>query len=231
VVWEPGSDLRQAQNRPSLFPRRDGVQASTSPSRPCSAISHQSAPSGDPLAELAKEELVRIIRAMRGEHGPKLRDIPGRVLYGTADKPLDEHGKLCAAPKRAPGTPFPLSRRTEAALVRLGWGCKTTGIALIAESPIVSGGTAEDGEYQTSRLRAPTNNGSIHTRFGRILGTDLAFPQVSSSRAWPVRRWSPALSHRLRSPLQCATLSSRKAFRCCPPAKGHRHRRLPCCLL
>jgi hypothetical protein len=30
--------------------------------------------------------------AMRGPWGPKLRDIPGRVLYGTAERPLDEDG-------------------------------------------------------------------------------------------------------------------------------------------
>jgi hypothetical protein len=109
---------------------------------------------GDADAAEAKAELVRIIRAMRGPHGPKLRDIPGRVLYGTEDKPLDEHGKPAAAPTRAPGTPFPLSRRTEAALVRLGWGCKTTGIALIAENPIVARRTEDDGQYQTNRIRA-----------------------------------------------------------------------------
>jgi propanediol dehydratase small subunit len=38
------------------------------------------APTGDPLAKEAKEELVRIATAMRGKHGPKLKDIPGRVL-------------------------------------------------------------------------------------------------------------------------------------------------------
>jgi len=113
---------------------------------------------GDPVAAEAKQELFRIVTAMRVPqpqgHGPKLRDILGRVLYGTEEKPLDEHGKPCGIPRRAPGPPFPLSRRTEAALVRLGWGCRETGIALIAEHPIVSGGTAEDGEFQINRLRA-----------------------------------------------------------------------------
>jgi len=101
----------------------------------------------------AKEELFRIVTAVRGPHGPKLKDIPGRVLYGTAEKPLDEQGRIHHAPIRAAATPFPLFRRTEAALIRLGWGCRTTGIALIAEHPIVAGRTAEDGEYQTNRLR------------------------------------------------------------------------------
>jgi hypothetical protein len=35
----------------------------------------------------AREELRRIVAAMRGAHGPKLRDIPGRVLYGTEYRP------------------------------------------------------------------------------------------------------------------------------------------------
>jgi hypothetical protein len=53
---------------------------------------------GEPDAVEAKQELFRIVAAMRGEHGPKLRDIPGRVLYGTANRPLNEHGQPHHAP-------------------------------------------------------------------------------------------------------------------------------------
>jgi hypothetical protein len=117
------------------------------------------APSGDPIANEAREELFRIVAAMRvprdkGGHGPKLQDIPGRVLYGTEEHPENEHGKPHHAPIRAAGTPFLLSRRTEAALVRLGWGDRTTGIALIAEHPVVAGRSSDDGQYATNRLRA-----------------------------------------------------------------------------
>jgi hypothetical protein len=51
---------------------------------------------GDAVASEARTELFRIVAAMRipqpKGHGPKLKDIPGRVLYGTAEKPLDENG-------------------------------------------------------------------------------------------------------------------------------------------
>ena len=40
---------------------------------------------GDPIAAEAREEFQRILVAMRGKHGPKLRPILGRVLNGTAD--------------------------------------------------------------------------------------------------------------------------------------------------
>jgi hypothetical protein len=30
---------------------------------------------------------------VRGPHGPKLKPVPGRVLYGTEESPEDEHGK------------------------------------------------------------------------------------------------------------------------------------------
>jgi hypothetical protein len=46
-------------------------------------------------SNLAKETAKKrnaLAFAMRGPWGPKLRDIPGRVLYGTAERPLDEDG-------------------------------------------------------------------------------------------------------------------------------------------
>ena len=35
-----------------------------------------------------------------------------------------------------------------------GWGCRTTGSALIAEHPNLAGRAEDDGQYQTNRLRA-----------------------------------------------------------------------------
>jgi hypothetical protein len=61
---------------------------------------------------------------MRGKHGPKLKDIPGAVLYGTEERPRMANGEPTApfcAP-RHPATPFSLSRRAEDALLRLEWG-------------------------------------------------------------------------------------------------------------
>ena len=49
-------------------------------------------PAGEPVAAKAKEKLFRIVAAMRGPHGSKLRDIAGRVLYGTAKKFLQTYG-------------------------------------------------------------------------------------------------------------------------------------------
>jgi hypothetical protein len=116
------------------------------------------APSGDPVASEAREELFRIVAAMRVPqpkgHGPMLRPLPGRVLYGTEEDPRGEDGRCAAAPIRGESTPFVLARRTEAALVRLGWGCREGGIALIAESPAVAGRSTDDGQYATNRLRA-----------------------------------------------------------------------------
>jgi hypothetical protein len=77
---------------------------------------------GDPVAAEAREEFLRILTAMRGPHGPKLRPILGRVLYGTEDDPRDENGRTHHIAIRSESTPFPLSRRAEATLVRLGWG-------------------------------------------------------------------------------------------------------------
>jgi hypothetical protein len=123
---------------------------------PVPALLRDFASIGEPVAAEAKQELIRIIQAMRGAHGPKLKPILGKLKYGTENCPRNAKGEIVAYcdAERAPSTLFPLSRRAEAALVRLGWGDRTTGIALIAESPIVSGGTAEDGEFQTNRLRA-----------------------------------------------------------------------------
>lgn len=56
---------------------------------PVPALLRDFASIGEPIAVEAKEELFRIVAAMRGAHGPKLRDIPGRVLYGTVDSPED----------------------------------------------------------------------------------------------------------------------------------------------
>ena len=44
-------------------------------------------PSGDPIANEGREELFRIVAAMRGPHGPKLQTIRGKVKYGSAAKP------------------------------------------------------------------------------------------------------------------------------------------------
>ena len=55
--------------------------------------------------------------------------------------------------KWAKGTPFLLSRRAEDALLRLGWGCRPTGIELIAEYPMVAGQSADEA-FQVNRLKA-----------------------------------------------------------------------------
>jgi hypothetical protein len=47
---------------------------------------------GDATAAEAKEELLRIVTAMRGAHGPKLRPILGKVKYGTEEEPLEADG-------------------------------------------------------------------------------------------------------------------------------------------
>jgi hypothetical protein len=110
---------------------------------------------GDPIAAEAKDELLQILAAMRGPHGPKLKPILGKILYGTEDCPRDEHGRVHHAPIRAESTPFPLSRRTEAALVRLGWGDRVAGIAVIADHPSLRRKQDSDDErYQQNQLRA-----------------------------------------------------------------------------
>ena len=112
---------------------------------------------GDPIANEAKEGLLSIIAAMRGPHGPMLRDIPGRILYGTEDCPRDAEGKLAHLPIREPGTPFLLSRRLSDALVRLGWGDRSAGIAVIADHPAVSKRRQDpddDDQYKRNQLRA-----------------------------------------------------------------------------
>jgi hypothetical protein len=113
---------------------------------------------GDPIAAEAREEFQRILVAMRGKHGPKLRPILGRVLYGTADEPRDAEGERIIHPIREPETPFPFSRRLEAALVRLGWGDRSAGIAVIADHPSLhrQGGNEDDidDQYKKNQLRA-----------------------------------------------------------------------------
>lgn len=112
---------------------------------------------GDPVAAEAKAELFRILTAMRGPHGLKLQPILGRILYGTEDDPKDADGVRCAyyvAPK-AESTVFRLDRRPEAALVRLGWGSREAGIALIAEHPALNRQPDQgDEKYKTNQLRA-----------------------------------------------------------------------------
>ncbi len=88
---------------------------------------------GDPIAAEAKAELLHLINEMRSKHGPKLADIEGRILYGTEYDPKDANGERvppCDAP-RAESTPYPIARRTEAALVRLDWGI------VVGESPTI----------------------------------------------------------------------------------------------
>jgi hypothetical protein len=103
-----------------------------------------------------KAELEKLIQGMRGKHGPMLKPIPGPILYGTEDDPKDAEGNRTHAPIRGEGTPFPIARRTEAALVRLGWGDRTAGIALIADYPAVRRKQHDPGDeqYRQNQLRA-----------------------------------------------------------------------------
>jgi hypothetical protein len=110
---------------------------------------------GDPIAREAKEQLLYVLEGMRSKHGPMLKPILGKVLYGTEDEPRDEDGRCAAAPIRAESAPFPLSRRTQAALARLGWGDSTRGIAIIAEHPALKRvQDSDDGQYRQNQLRA-----------------------------------------------------------------------------
>lgn len=113
---------------------------------------------GDPIAREAKEQLLYILDGMRSKHGPMLKPILGRVLYGTEEEPRDEDGRCAVAPIRAESTPFPLARRTQAALVRLGWGDSTKGIAVIADHPALlrNGQALEnvESQYKVNQLRA-----------------------------------------------------------------------------
>lgn len=112
-------------------------------------------PDGDPVAREAKEQLLYILEGMRSKHGPMLKPILGKVLYGTEEDPREENGRCAAAPIRGESTPFPLSRRTQAALVRLGWGDSTKGIAVIADHPALDRKQdSEDGQYRQNQLRA-----------------------------------------------------------------------------
>jgi hypothetical protein len=111
--------------------------------------------SGDPIATEAKDKLFYLIAGMRSAHGHMLRPIPGRVIYGTEDDPRDKDGRTAAAPIREASTEFPLDRRLKAALVRLGWGDSTKGIAVIADHPALQRkADREDGQYRQNQLRA-----------------------------------------------------------------------------
>lgn len=110
---------------------------------------------GDPLAAEAKAELLKLIAGMRGPHGPMLKPILGPILYGTEDDPKDKDGNRTHAPIRGESTPFPIARRTEAALVRLGWGDRSAGIALLADHPAVRRKVESgDEQYRQNQLRA-----------------------------------------------------------------------------
>lgn len=119
------------------------------------------AATGDPIAAEAKEELLKLIAGMRGPHGPMLKPIPGPILYGTDDDPKDAEGNRICAPIFGESTPFPIARRTQAALERIGWGDSTAGIALIADHPAVRRssvvGYADpqvDSQFKQNQLRA-----------------------------------------------------------------------------
>jgi hypothetical protein len=114
---------------------------------------------GDPIAREAKAELLKLIEGMRGPHGPMLRPLLGPVLYGTEDDPKDETGSRTHAPIRGKSTPFPIARRTQAALVRLGWGDIKAGIALVADHPAVRERPnyktePDDDQFRKNQLRA-----------------------------------------------------------------------------
>jgi hypothetical protein len=85
-----------------------------------------------------------------------LQPIPGPVLYGREDDPKDAEGNRICAPIYGESTHFPIARRTEAALVRLGWGDIKAGIALIADHPAVrrKQHDPDDEQYRQNRLRA-----------------------------------------------------------------------------
>lgn len=111
---------------------------------------------GDPIAAEAKSQLLYVLEGMRGPHGPMLRDIPGKVLYGTEDDPKDKSGMRVVDAIRAESTPFVLSRRLEAALVRIGWGDRSAGIAMIADHPALSRKSRfdDDDQFKKNQLRA-----------------------------------------------------------------------------
>jgi len=111
---------------------------------------------GDPIAREAKCELLAILTAMRGPYGPELRDIPGKVIYGTEQDPRGADGRCTEAPIREPSTPFACSHRTNGALVRLGWGSKAAGIALLADHPSLKRHSPQDADpqYRQNQIRA-----------------------------------------------------------------------------
>jgi len=111
---------------------------------------------GDPIAAEAKEQLQYLLNGMRTRHGLRLQDIPGKVTRLDDPEPVyDKNGDRIIREISEPATVFPISRRTEATLVRLGWGSRNAGIALIAEHPALHRPHYDDDEqYQKSRLRA-----------------------------------------------------------------------------
>jgi hypothetical protein len=121
---------------------------------------------GDPIANEAREGLQAILTAMRGPWGPQLLPVPGKVLYGSELDPRDKEGRCTNEPIREKSTPFLLSRRLEATLLRLGWGSRPAGIALIAEHPALkrkaSNIEQDDTQYRTNQLRAADD---IQNRF------------------------------------------------------------------
>jgi hypothetical protein len=109
---------------------------------------------GDPIAREAKTELLHLLTGMRGAHGATLAPIPGKVLYGTEDDPKDEEGNRVVDAIRGKSTEFPIARRTQEALVRLGWGDSTRGLAVIADHPALGRRVeSDDPQYRTNQLR------------------------------------------------------------------------------
>lgn len=107
----------------------------------------------DPVETECKAILRGIFGAMRGPHGPKLKEVRGKVLFGTEVDPKDANGDR-VAPYEVPrdtSTPFAMSDRTRAALVTLGWGNLAAGVEVLAEHPAVN--RKNDDGYEGNRIR------------------------------------------------------------------------------
>jgi hypothetical protein len=112
----------------------------------------------DPTQHEADQAFSRAAMECRFFPAPALlRELSGETMTGDAiaaeaPEELFRMSRRCVTrwteaathhdPIRAAGTPFYLYKGAENALVRLGWGCKTTGIALIAEHTVVAGWSA-----------------------------------------------------------------------------------------
>lgn len=108
----------------------------------------------DPVEEDAKAQLRYLLEGMRGPHGMELKPVLGKVMYGTEKDPRGKDGMRDPTPERHPSTPFPMTERTEAALVKLGWGKLAAGVDVLAEHPSLSRKKDSDGdEYQMNRIR------------------------------------------------------------------------------